>query len=96
MGLVRMIPSALASPFLGAVADWMRRDRILVYVCGFRAVTIAAAAVLMVPLLLLLAAEARFAAYASAWLLGQSERVTAVLAWLIASIGSRCTLVRAE
>ncbi len=38
-----------------------------------------AAAVLAVPLLLLLAAEARFAAYASAWLTGQSERVMAVV-----------------
>jgi cation/acetate symporter len=44
-----------------------------------RTVRVVAAAVLSVPLLLLLAAEARFAAYASAWLLGQSERVTAVL-----------------
>ena len=34
---------------------------------------------LPVPILLLLAAEARFAAYAAAWLLGQSERLTAVL-----------------
>ncbi|MBX9591204.1 MAG: hypothetical protein K2X43_18100 [Hyphomonadaceae bacterium] len=36
------------------------------------------AAVLTVPLLLLLAAEARFAAYAAAWLTGQSERLMAV------------------
>jgi len=40
---------------------------------------VVAAAVLAVPLLLLLAAEARFAAYASAWLTGQSERVMAVV-----------------
>ena len=39
---------------------------------------VVAAAVLAVPLLLLLAAEARFAAYASAWLTGQSERLMAV------------------
>ncbi len=39
---------------------------------------VVAAAVLTVPLLLLLAAEARFAAYASAWLTGQSERLMAV------------------
>jgi cation/acetate symporter len=44
-----------------------------------RTVRVVAAAVLSVPILLLLAAEARFAAYASAWLLGQSERLTAVL-----------------
>lgn len=44
-----------------------------------RTVRVAAAAVLAVPILLLLAAEARFAAYAAAWLLGQSERVTSVL-----------------
>jgi cation/acetate symporter len=43
-----------------------------------RTVRVVAAAVLSVPILLL-AAEARFAAYASAWLLGQSERLTAVL-----------------
>ena len=40
---------------------------------------VVAAAVLAVPLLLLLAAEARFAAYASAWLTGQSERLMAVV-----------------
>ena len=39
---------------------------------------VVSAAVLTVPLLLLLAAEARFAAYASAWLTGQSERLMAV------------------
>ena len=39
---------------------------------------VVAAAVLAVPLLLLLAAEARFAAYASAWLTGQSERLMAI------------------
>jgi cation/acetate symporter len=44
-----------------------------------RGVRVFAAATLFVPLLLLLAAEARFAAYAAAWLLGQSERVTAPL-----------------
>jgi cation/acetate symporter len=44
-----------------------------------RTVRVAAAAVFAVPMLLLLAAEARFAAYAAAWLLGQSERVTAAL-----------------
>ncbi len=45
-----------------------------------RTVRLASAAVLGVPLLLLIVAEARFAAYASGWLLGQSERWTVVLA----------------
>ena len=40
---------------------------------GSRGVRILAAAILSVPLLLLVAAEARFAAYAAAWLLGESE-----------------------
>jgi cation/acetate symporter len=44
-----------------------------------RTVRIVAAGVLAIPILLLLAAEARFAAYACAWLLGQSERLMAVL-----------------
>jgi cation/acetate symporter len=40
---------------------------------------VVAAAVLAVPLLLLLAAEARLAAYASAWLTGQSEGLTGAI-----------------
>ena len=44
-----------------------------------RLVRFAAAAVLLVPLMLLILAEARFAAYAAGWLLGQSERWMAVL-----------------
>ena len=40
-----------------------------------RTVRVVAAAILSVPILLLLVAEARFAAYAAAWLLGQSERL---------------------
>jgi len=40
---------------------------------------VTAAAVLSVPLLLLVAAEARFAAYASAWLTGRSEALMAVV-----------------
>jgi cation/acetate symporter len=43
-----------------------------------QALRVVAAAVLAVPLLLLLAAEAQFAAYAAAWLTGQSDRVMAV------------------
>ena len=46
---------------------------------------IVAAAVLSVPLLLLLAAEARFAAYASAWLTGQPEGVMAMI--VVACVG---------
>jgi cation/acetate symporter len=44
-----------------------------------RGVRVVAAAALAVPLLLLLAAEARFAGYAAAWMLGQSDRLMAVL-----------------
>ncbi|HZT47941.1 MAG TPA: sodium:solute symporter [Hyphomicrobiaceae bacterium] len=40
-----------------------------------RVVRVAAAATLSVPLLLLVAAEARFAGYAASWLTGQSERL---------------------
>jgi cation/acetate symporter len=44
-----------------------------------RTVRIVAAAILSVPILLLLTAEARFAGYAAAWLLGQSERLMAAV-----------------
>lgn len=44
-----------------------------------RTLRITAAAILAVPVLLLLAAEVRFAAYASSWMLGQSERLMAIL-----------------
>ncbi len=44
-----------------------------------RVVRVVAAAILSVPILLLLAAEARFAAYAAAWMMGQSERLMAVV-----------------
>jgi cation/acetate symporter len=44
-----------------------------------RTVRIVAAGILAVPLLLLLAAEARFAGYAAAWMLGQSERLMAAV-----------------
>jgi cation/acetate symporter len=44
-----------------------------------RIVRVVAAAILSVPILLLLAAEARFAAYAAAWMMGQSERLMAVV-----------------
>jgi cation/acetate symporter len=44
-----------------------------------RAVRVVAAGILSVPLILLLAAEARFAGYAAAWMLGQSERLMAAV-----------------
>jgi cation/acetate symporter len=50
-----------------------------------RTLRIVAAAVLTVPLLLLLAAEARFAAYAGAWLTGQPESVMAMAVVLCAA-----------
>jgi len=50
-----------------------------------QALRIVAAAVLAVPLLLLLAAEARFAAYASAWLTGQSDRLMAIVVVICAA-----------
>jgi cation/acetate symporter len=46
---------------------------------------VVAAAVLAVPLLLLLAAEARFAAYAAAWLTGQSDKLMAIVVVLCAA-----------
>jgi len=52
-----------------------------------RAVRVVAAAVLCPPILLLLIAEARFAAYACAWLLGQPEHLmSAVLIALVAAV----------
>jgi cation/acetate symporter len=44
-----------------------------------RMVRVVAAGVLSVPILLLLAAEARFAGYTAAWMLGQSERLMAAV-----------------
>jgi cation/acetate symporter len=43
------------------------------------AVRVAAAGILGVPILLLIAAEARFAGYAAAWMMGQSERLMAAV-----------------
>jgi cation/acetate symporter len=51
-----------------------------------RIVRVVAAAILSVPILLLLAAEARFAAYAAAWMMGQSERLMAVVVITCATI----------
>jgi hypothetical protein len=45
--LLRMVPSALATPFLAAVADRSRHDRVLVVVAGTRTVSIGAAAGLL-------------------------------------------------
>jgi cation/acetate symporter len=44
-----------------------------------RAVRVAAAGILGVPILLLIAAEARFAGYAAGWMMGQSERLMAAV-----------------
>jgi cation/acetate symporter len=44
-----------------------------------RTVRVAAAGILGVPILLLIAAEARFAGYAAAWMMGQSERLMAAV-----------------
>lgn len=54
-----------------------------------RAVRIAASAVLGVPLLLLILAEAKFAAYAAGWLLGQSD------SWMLVLVLGFSTLVLA-
>ena len=45
--LLRMAPSALATPFLAAVADRGRRERVLVAVAGVRGVAIGASAALL-------------------------------------------------
>ena len=45
--LLRMAPSAVATPFLAAVADRSRHDRVLVVVSGTRAVAIGVAAALL-------------------------------------------------
>jgi cation/acetate symporter len=50
-----------------------------------RLVRFAAAGVLLVPLMMLIIAEARFAAYAAGWLLGQSERWMAALVLALVS-----------
>jgi cation/acetate symporter len=44
-----------------------------------RAVRVSAAGILGVPILLLIAAEARFAGYAAAWMMGQSEQLMAAV-----------------
>ena len=51
-----------------------------------RTVRLVSAATLGVSLLLLLAAEARFAAYAAAWLMGQSERLMAIVVVAFATV----------
>ena len=45
VALIRMLPSALLSPFATAVADRMRRERVLVIVSAFRFVVIGAAGI---------------------------------------------------
>lgn len=51
-----------------------------------RTVRLTAAAILGVPLLLMIVAEARFAAYAAGWLLGQSERWMAALVMVFVTV----------
>lgn len=51
-----------------------------------RTVRIVAAAILSVPILLLLAAETRFAAYAAAWMLGQPDWAMAALVVVCATV----------
>ncbi|MBO0765290.1 MAG: sodium:solute symporter, partial [Hyphomicrobiaceae bacterium] len=73
-GLVFM--GVLIAPFLRKSGDYTAPSY-LSRRFESRALRIVAAAVLAVPLLLLLAADARFAAYAAAWLSGQSESIMA-------------------
>jgi MFS family permease len=47
VALIRMLPSALIAPFATAVADRVRRDRVLVWVGLIRAAAVGAAAVVM-------------------------------------------------
>jgi len=51
-----------------------------------RAVRVVAAVVACAPLLLLLTAETRFAAYAASWLLGQPEHVTTVILMVLVTV----------
>jgi MFS family permease len=47
VALIRMLPSALIAPFATAVADRIRRDRVLIWVGVIRAAALGAAAVVM-------------------------------------------------
>jgi MFS family permease len=47
VALIRMLPSALIAPFATAVADRVRRDRVLIWIGILRAAAIGAAAVVM-------------------------------------------------
>jgi predicted MFS family arabinose efflux permease len=47
VALIRMLPSALVAPFATAVADRVRRDRVLIWIGVMRAAAVAAAAVVM-------------------------------------------------
>jgi MFS family permease len=47
VALIRMLPSALIAPFATAVADRVRRDRVLIWVGVMRAAAVAAAAVVL-------------------------------------------------
>ena len=47
VALIRMLPSALVAPFATAVADRVRRDRVLIWIGVMRAAAVGAAAVVM-------------------------------------------------
>ena len=47
VALIRMLPSALVAPFATAVADRVRRDRVLIWIGVMRATAVGAAAVVM-------------------------------------------------
>jgi MFS family permease len=47
VALIRMLPSALIAPFATAVADRVRRDRVLIWIGVLRAAAVGAAAVVM-------------------------------------------------
>jgi MFS family permease len=47
VALIRMLPSALIAPFVTAVADRVRRDRVLIWIGVTRAAAVGAAAVVM-------------------------------------------------
>ena len=47
VALIRMLPSALIAPFATAVADRVRRDRVLIWIGVLRAAAMGAAAVVM-------------------------------------------------
>src|SRR5215218_10638716 len=47
VGLLRMVPSAIVAPLAASVADRGRRERVLIWVCTGRGVTIGAAGIVV-------------------------------------------------